>query len=95
MQDNQSYLYQLCQQLNQKGLKPSVGLLKSKSQRAIPMKDIIRCIQHWKNDSDAILTTEISSDTEQASQELNLEQRVEQLEQQVSMLKQHIEKLSR
>lgn len=57
------------------------------------MKDIIRCIQHWKNDSDVILTTEISPDAQQTSQELNLEQRVEQLEQQVKILTERLLKL--
>lgn len=83
----QNKIIQLCQQISEKGLTPSLALIKSHSTEPLPMQAIIKVLQQWKHNPQALLSsTAKNSKTDTAQEKQSLEQRVQQLEQQVAAL---------
>ncbi|WP_416305686.1 hypothetical protein [Neptunicella sp. SCSIO 80796] len=89
MLSTQQYLIQLCQQLTEKGLQPSVGLLRSKSERSVSIQEIISVIQQWKQNPHKLTDDLSQQNNSSATKNINpdnLQQRVILLEQQVAIL---------
>ncbi|MCV2883261.1 hypothetical protein OE749_00950 [Aestuariibacter sp. AA17] len=94
MSKNTDYILSLCHSLSEKGLTPTVGLIRSKATRALTVPEVISTLKRWKENPASY--NQIASDemapTEHASSEATLEARVNKLEKEVAMLKALIEK---
>ena len=84
MKDNHAYIVSICNQLKAKGLVPSVALIRGKATHNLPIPDVIKVLQQWKQDPDAF--KEVIEVNEPEVPALSLEQRVEALEKQVAAL---------
>lgn len=90
MNDNQMYVAELCRQLVANGKTPSTALIKSASDRPIPLPDILRVLKSWKESPEAVTAQVEASESETESIQLSLEQRVVALEKQVAELQKQL-----
>ncbi|MDN4500916.1 hypothetical protein QX776_00730 [Alteromonadaceae bacterium BrNp21-10] len=83
----QQKIIQACQHISEKGLTPSVALIKGHSAEPLPMQAIIKVLQQWKQNPQTLLAQLATppANIKPAAND-NLELRIQQLEQQVAEL---------
>jgi uncharacterized protein YceH (UPF0502 family) len=95
MSDNRQYIEKLCEEIQQRGGTPTVGILRSRSTRPLPIREVIETLKHWKSNP----TSNKESNSDQTSVDkrntVTLEDRVAILEEQVVLLKQQLRTLSK
>ena len=85
MSKNRNYIIQLCKGLAAKGITPSVGMIRSKSDRPLQMPEIIQVLKQWKEAGEE-LAESTNTETEENPVPQSLEQRVDALEREVRRL---------
>ena len=92
MSDQKQYIASVCDKLTRQGKKPSVALIKSAADRALPLPLIISVLKRYQQDpeqfaSDSIEEVEPTVESETLEQQVfSLQQRVASLEAQVKLL---------
>ena len=84
MQNNQEYITQLCHSLFSQGKNPSVALIRSHANRKLAIPDVVKGLQHWKQNPQALDSVEIPITKPLPETQQTLTQRVQQLERQVA-----------
>jgi DNA-binding transcriptional MerR regulator len=90
MPSNKQYIENICYEIRQKGGTPTVGLIRSRSTRQLPIKDVIEALKHWKNNPTKSLISQLDEFSEETNKENTLQDRVTELEKQVRELKQQL-----
>ena len=83
MQNNQEYITQLCHSLFSQGKNPSVALIRSHADRKLAIPDVVRGLQRWKQNPQALDNIELSVTKPPPEPQQTLAERVQQLERQV------------
>ncbi|MFT4940615.1 MAG: hypothetical protein ACI88A_003672 [Paraglaciecola sp.] len=84
MINNQQYIAELCHSLFSQGKHPTVALIRSHADRSLLIPDVIKGLQRWKQNPQALANIEVSAKTERTETQQTLAERVQQLEQQVA-----------
>ncbi|WP_156896300.1 hypothetical protein [Aestuariibacter salexigens] len=74
------YIVSLCQQLQSEGKVPSVATIRNKSDRTLPLPEVIRVLKRWQEDPNSVRSSEHSF---VESLPMTTEQRLTNLEQQM------------
>lgn len=92
MQNNHSYLIALCEKICAQGLQPSLALIRGQSTRPLPIPEVIKFLQSWKQTPQKIdLTEPATAQNEVLQNKLDLQSRVEKLEILVTQLQQKLD----
>lgn len=92
MQNNHSYLITLCEKICAQGLQPSLALIRGQSTRPLPIPEVIKFLQSWKQTPQKKDLTEPAIEQKVESKDkLDLKSRVEKLEIQVAQLQQQLD----
>ncbi|MFT5675086.1 MAG: hypothetical protein ACI808_001015 [Paraglaciecola sp.] len=84
MTNNQEYIAELCNSLFLQGKHPTVALVRSHANRTLPIPDVIKGLQRWKQNPQALNNVEITSKKMEPVTQQTLVKRVQLLEQQVA-----------
>ena len=93
MINDTQYIENLCQEIKENGLQPSVGLIRSRAKRKLAVKDVIETLKQWKSTSSVIHQTLSKNANSESMNSKSLIQRVEYLENEVVELKQQLKVL--
>jgi hypothetical protein len=94
MQNNQSYLITLCEKICAQGLQPSLALIRGQATRPLPIPEVIKFLQSWKQTPQKKdLTGPAIEQKVELKDKLDLQSRVEKLEKQVTLLQQQLDTL--
>lgn len=93
MSRNTNYISKMCAKIVQEGGQPSVALIRARSDRTLPIPEVISVLKRWKQDPAQFEETEGSPEEPTQSKVQTLEQRVCKLEEQMSMLLQKLDNL--
>lgn len=95
MKDNTQYIISICKRLAEKGIEPSVAMIRSKSQQKLAIPQVIQVLKAWKLAPEKFAHDTTEHDEESTDSEPHsLEQRVEYLERQVAILSQKLQDIS-
>ena len=93
MQTNRQYIESLCQDIQQKGKTPTVGLIRSRTTIKLSVKEVIEGLKYWKANPESDTSSQPSPNVSDNNDQQTLENRVTELERQVIELQQQLENL--
>jgi uncharacterized protein YceH (UPF0502 family) len=93
MLNNRQYIESLCNEIQEKGGIPTVGMLRSRATRQLSIKEVIETLKYWKNNPKPSNKERQSEKVAEAKNRDTLEERVEVLENQVAELTQQLRTL--